>query len=1033
MKDMKDLVCRIGRVMAGLSAFVLMGTLSVSGQESRIKIGSSVLEASRIKISAEVPPGFDYAVVEERSDITITQGGILVSGELNKSGGLVQLSIPEPEGDRFLVLRLVNGGSLPGARYQGESYFSFDPRITLDLISPNQMPLHALNRLGYGPTLSDLGDIEKMGLTAFLNKQLNPDNLANVEFNSLLSAEGNLFEEYQPRLDDVLIPRFSTWAYRKGTSAPPSGWRNLDFDDSSWPRGESGFGYGDNDDNTYFGDMRQTDDNPGYATFIIRKKFAIFDLENLEALILKVDYDDGFVAYINGREVARENILGTNYRAIAADNHEAGEFEEFDITSKKAFLQEGVNVIAIQLHNYRLTSSDASLIPELVSRKSLDVPPVDRIAGIRSLQQLPHVRGVYAPNQLQAVLGEFWENHFTTDYDKVQEFFEDLENSNGTESMSRRQAGSEASQCEFKEYDFFYQNALGRFEDLLLYSATSVPQLIYLDNVTNTKTGPNENYSREILELFAFGVDNRYNQQDIEELSRCFTGWNVRKVWPQDLKPFPESATNPFTEENVKFIEENKIAVGNAWRYIKGTLEPTPGNNGAPTTRWATPEFDDRRWLQGRTGIGYGDNDDRTVLNDMRRNYSSVYLRKTFTLDSPEELKNLVFAINYDDGYVAYINGIEIARSSNMQEVGNPPRHDALALRGHEARGVFETVPVALFADAIKFGGETNVLAIQAHNATLNSSDLTVMPKLVYRTLEEGSIENGDPNGAWAFRFVPEDHDTGSKILFEGTEWEMKIPAGRRGLDGLKDAQDVIRMMANHISTREFICIKLINKFVSDDITLETYHRGQAPEDLVDLLHKCMKAWEDTDGHIQEVMKVIIDPENLNSPFWASQYHRSKVKTPIEYINSSIRALSARLRNTALPEYNDEMGMHLFTRDDPDGWSEFGFDWINTSALLERINFAQRLATNNESDAVWNYLALVRTHNLETAEEIVLFMNEHFFQGTLGQDNIRLLTEYGDSDDLGNRKPLDPSKGDYANRVRSLMGLILSTPHWQYQ
>lgn len=1033
MKSNKFL-CRLVNVAVLSLTLLGVGALGVFGQNSRLMIDSSVLDAGNLSINASIPPGYDWAVLEERIDINVSGGANVVSGGLMQSGGLLEISIPEPQKNVFLVLKLVSGGSQPAAQYTGEDHFKFDAQVTLDLISSVNQPGHLLNRIAYGPTVGTLGEIEKSGIEEYIAHQLNPETISETQWVVLNRTEDGLFEEYQPSEEDILIPRFSQWSYRKGTSEPPSNWKTLNFDDSSWSKGPAGFGYGDRDDNTYFEDMRQTDDNPeGYLTFAIRRKFVLFDKEQIEKLILRVNYDDGFIAWVNGREVARANVGSVSFRAPASDDHEAGDFEEFDITEKLRYFNEGVNVIAIQTHNVSITSSDATMIPELFTRTSLDVPPVDRIAGISSLQQLAHVRGLYAPNQLQAVLGEFWENHFTTDFDKVAEYFEDLENSNGEEAMSRNQARSEASQAEYVEYDFFFQNALGKFEDLLMYSATSVPQLIYLDNVTNTKTGPNENYAREILELFAFGVDNRYSQEDIEELARCFTGWTVRKAWPQDLKSYPESATNPFTETNVKFDEENIVPLSSIWRYSKGTLEPTPDNNGAPTTRWARLGFDDSNWLRGRTGIGYGDADDRTRLTDMRRNYSSVYMRKLFKLESPKDLKNLVFAIDYDDGYVAYINGEEITRSRTMEMAGSPPAFDEFASQNHEARGNYETIPLALFADILNYGDEENVIAVQAHNVSLNSSDLSVLPKIVKRNLVEGSIENGDANGSWAFRFNPDDHDRGEKVLFKDTEWEMTIPSGRRGLDGLKDAQDVIRMMANHISTREFICIKLINKFVSDDITLESYHRGEAPDDLVKLLHECMGVWEKTGGHIREVMAVILDSENRTGPFWANSYYRGKIKTPIEFINSSLRAIEGDVKETSLPRYNDDMGMHLFTRDDPDGWSEYGFDWISTSALLERINFANRLGANSDDDATWSPTEFLEAYDLETAEEIVRFFDKNLFQGTLGEDNIQLFIEYAETNVQGRRRPLTRRYSDYYRRVGGLIGLMLSSPHWQYQ
>lgn len=1036
MKRNKILRCVVGLVALVLAMGMGQAPVSAQSQTSPAVIQSTTLTEGRIKVSGVVESGYDYAVVEKRSAVDATDSENWVAGALGGAGGPIELSIPTPEGSAFFILKLLRGGNPPTAEFSGDEYFRFLGNPSVGMMLAEYRPAHVLNRLAYGPTESELGQIVEIGIAEYIHQQLNPGEIPESAYVALRPAEDALFSEYQPSRETILIPRFTEWAYRKGTSAPPSTWKSLDFDDSDWPVGRSGFGYGDEDDNTVFRDMRRTDANPeGYVTFAIRRKFAVLDPLTTGSLVLRVNFDDAFVAYLNGVEVARANVSGANptFDQIADGNHEAGEFEDFDISQHRSLLKRGVNVVAIQLHNYLVTSSDASLIPELLLRENLDIPPINRISGIDALQQLIHVRGVYAPNQLQTVLGEFWENHFTTDFDKVADYFSELENSNGAQAMSMSQARSEAAQAEFQEYNFFHQNALGRFEDLLLYSATSVPQLIYLDNVTNTRNGPNENYAREILELFAFGVDNRYTQNDIEQLARCFTGWTVRKVWPQELKQYPQSAVAPFTGTNVRYIETPLIDLGAIWRYAKGTLEPTPDSSGNPTTQWATPEFNDGKWLQGATGIGYGDDDDRTVLNDMRRNYSSVYLRKSFTLDSPDDLKDLVFSVDYDDGYVAYLNGVEIARSATLTMAGTPPAFDDFASRNRESNGRFESVPMARFADTFRFGGQQNILAIQVHNVTLNSSDLSIHPKLVYRTLEEGSIENGDPNGAWAFRFNINEHDISRKVIFEGTDWEMVIPANRTGLAGLLDAQEVIRMMVNHISTREFICIKLINRFVSDDITLESYHAGTAPENLINLLHQCMDKWLETKGSIRDVMEVILDPARQSSPFWANDYYRAKVKTPVEFINSSLRALNGQLSGTAIPDINDKMGMHLFTRDDPDGWSEYGFDWISTSALLERINFVQDLTANSRRTYTWNHTDMLTNKNLRTAEDIVRYFDEYLFQGTLGEQNIQLLVQHAETDDSGSPRPLVPTARDYASRVRDLIGLILSAPHWQFQ
>ena len=87
-------------------------------------------------------------------------------------------------------------------------------------------------------------------------------------------------------------------------------------------------------------------------------------------------------------------------------------------------------------------------------------------------------------------------------------------------------------------------------------------------------------------------------------------------------------------------------------------------------------------------------------------------------------------------------------------------------------------------------------------------------------------------------------------------------------------------------------------------------------------------------------MTTILDPKKQQSAFWQDIGYRGKIKTPIEYINSSIRALDADVTGDKLPDYNSDLGMELFVRDDPDGYSEIGSEWMDTGTLLERMTFA---------------------------------------------------------------------------------------------
>ena len=153
-------------------------------------------------------------------------------------------------------------------------------------------------------------------------------------------------------------------------------------------------------------------------------------------------------------------------------------------------------------------------------------------------------------------------------------------------------------------------------------------------------------------------------------------------------------------------------------------------------------------------------------------------------------------------------------------------------------------------------------------------------------------------------------------------------------------------MMANHLSTREFISVKLVNKFVGDEISLRTYQDGSAPTHLIAMVDRAMQAWEQSEpkGHIGTVLRSMFDTRDPHNLFWTQSVYRSKVKTPVEFINSLGRALDWEMNLSELPDISDAMGMHFFTRDDPDGWSEYGFDWVNTGAMLERLNFSTRLS-----------------------------------------------------------------------------------------
>src|SRR5690606_11376550 len=110
-----------------------------------------------------------------------------------------------------------------------------------------------------------------------------------------------------------------------------------------------------------------------------------------------------------------------------------------------------------------------------------------------------------------------------------------------------------------------------------------------------------------------------------------------------------------------------------------------------------------------------------------------------------------------------------------------------------------------------------------------------------------------------------------------------------------------------------------------------------------------------------------------------------------------------------------------------------GEDWMDSGTLLQRVEFSRLIAGNNNASYQWDLPGWVAANNLTSAAAIVAYFNEKFFQGTLRPEHVSVLVTYGNTAVNGSPSTLDPANGNHAARVRELVGLILSPPHWQYQ
>jgi uncharacterized protein (DUF1800 family) len=189
----------------------------------------------------------------------------------------------------------------------------------------------------------------------------------------------------------------------------------------------------------------------------------------------------------------------------------------------------------------------------------------------------------------------------------------------------------------------------------------------------------------------------------------------------------------------------------------------------------------------------------------------------------------------------------------------------------------------------------------------------------VARAFTGWTIQN--PRLGGGFRFEPRIHDEGQKIVLGHV-----IKAG----GGERDGEQVLDILAKHPSTARFIATKLVRRFVSDT----------PPPALVD---RAAARFRETDGDLREVMRTI-----LTSPeFFAPEAYRAKVKTPFEFVTSALRATGADIQDaTPLVREMQQLGQPLYMCQPPTGYKDTADAWVNTGALVNRMNFSLLLASN---------------------------------------------------------------------------------------
>jgi len=198
---------------------------------------------------------------------------------------------------------------------------------------------------------------------------------------------------------------------------------------------------------------------------------------------------------------------------------------------------------------------------------------------------------------------------------------------------------------------------------------------------------------------------------------------SLKKTEPEPKKSSPPSEPKKSSPSEYLSV----IPQGAVWNYLAGS-DP-PGD-------WNSPGFDDSQWKKGKAGFGYSDKDDATVL-DMKGKYMAVHIRHDFDRAVLKDAERMGLMINYDDGFVAYLNGKEILRRGVKQD------GQKVTVSSHEAKG-HEYIEIEQGIKLLNPG--KNLLSLVGYNKSMSSSDFTLDPYLVYENRKEPHATARNPD-----------------------------------------------------------------------------------------------------------------------------------------------------------------------------------------------------------------------------------------------------------------------------------------------
>jgi uncharacterized protein (DUF1800 family) len=259
-----------------------------------------------------------------------------------------------------------------------------------------------------------------------------------------------------------------------------------------------------------------------------------------------------------------------------------------------------------------------------------------------------------------------------------------------------------------------------------------------------------------------------------------------------------------------------------------------------------------------------------------------------------------------------------------------------------------------------------------------------------------------EPRQGGGFVYKPRLHEPGTKIVL----------GHRIKESGENEGIQVLDLLAHHRSTARFVSTELAQRFVSDT----------PPSSLIDAMSKTFLK---TGGDIRAVLETMFHaPE-----FWAAEAYRARVKTPFEFVASSLRATQAEITDPQpLLATLNKMGMPLYGMQPPTGYSTKAEVWVNSAALLDRMNFALALATNRLPGTSFNLVQLLPAATADTDPyEMQLRLEQTLVPGDISKQTHETIEERIVTPQVMAQFQ-DPA---HAANVGVIAGLLLGSPEFQ--